>query len=91
LKTNVVTVRPSDRIRLAEIDPDDTGGLKKKKACAHFVDLRDQIDELQKKLYAEHRRSLLIIFQALDTGGKDGAIKSLCLGMIQKSDSIRSR
>ena len=81
MKTNVVTVRPSDRIRLAEIDPDDTGGLKKKKACAHFVDLRDQIDELQKKLYAEHRRSLLIIFQALDTGGKDGAVKSLCLGM----------
>jgi PPK2 family polyphosphate:nucleotide phosphotransferase len=32
-------------------------------------------------LYAEHRRSLLLIFQAMDTGGKDGAIKNLCAGL----------
>lgn len=36
---------------------------------------------MQEALYAEHRRSLLIVVQAMDTGGKDGAIKTLCGGI----------
>ena len=35
---------------------------------------------LQEILFAEHRRSILIMFQAIDTGGKDGSIKNLCRG-----------
>jgi polyphosphate kinase 2 (PPK2 family) len=31
---------------------------------------------LQQILYAEHRQSLLILFQAMDTGGKDGTIRA---------------
>jgi PPK2 family polyphosphate:nucleotide phosphotransferase len=81
LKTNVVTVRPGDEIRLAKIDPDDAGGLNKTKACARFYDLREKIGELQEKLFAEHERSLLILFEAMDTGGKDGALKALCFGL----------
>jgi G:T/U-mismatch repair DNA glycosylase len=36
---------------------------------------RKRIAELQARLYAEQRQSLLIVLQAMDTGGKDGAIK----------------
>lgn len=36
---------------------------------------------LQEKLFAEHERSLLILFQAMDTGGKDGALKALSFGL----------
>jgi PPK2 family polyphosphate:nucleotide phosphotransferase len=81
VKTSTVKVRPGDKIRLSKINPDDTGGLSKEKACVRFYDLREKIDDLQEKLFAEHRRSLLILFQAMDTGGKDGALKSLCFGL----------
>jgi polyphosphate kinase 2 (PPK2 family) len=81
MKTNVVIVRPGDKIRLSKIDPDDTGVANKKKACKRFVDLREEVSLLQEKLYAEHERSLLILFQAMDTGGKDGALKALCFGL----------
>lgn len=40
----------------------------------HFQNL-DALKKLQFKLYAEHKRSLLVVFQAMDTGGKDGAIR----------------
>jgi PPK2 family polyphosphate:nucleotide phosphotransferase len=81
MKSAAVKVRPGHKIRLSKIDPDDTGGMSKEDACARFVDLREKIDELQEKLFAEHKRSLLILFQAMDTGGKDGALKALCFGL----------
>jgi PPK2 family polyphosphate:nucleotide phosphotransferase len=43
--------------------------------------LRERLLELQQRLYAEHKRSLLIVIQAMDTGGKDGAIKKICSGL----------
>jgi PPK2 family polyphosphate:nucleotide phosphotransferase len=81
MKSNVVVVKGGDKVRLSKIDPDDTGGMNKERACARFVDLGEKISVLQEKLFAEHKRSLLIIFQAPDTGGKDGAVKALCSGL----------
>jgi PPK2 family polyphosphate:nucleotide phosphotransferase len=81
LKTSVVTVCPGQKIRLSEIDPDDTGSATKSKALERFPKLRAEISLLQEKLFAEHERSLLILFQAMDTGGKDGALKALCFGL----------
>jgi PPK2 family polyphosphate:nucleotide phosphotransferase len=46
--------------------------LKKKKA---------QLDELQTRLYAGHAKALLIVFQGMDTSGKDGAIKHVMSGV----------
>src|SRR5216684_1203994 len=80
LKTSVVTVFPGQKIRLSEIDP-DTGGVTTSKALERFPKLREEISLLQEKLFAEHERSLLILFQAMDTGGKDGALKALCFGL----------
>ena len=81
MRSAVVKARPGHKVRLSKIDPDDTGGVKKEKAIERFLALREKISALQEKLYAEHRRSLLIVFQALDTGGKDGATKSLGWGI----------
>jgi PPK2 family polyphosphate:nucleotide phosphotransferase len=81
MKSATIKVRSGDKIRLSKIDPNDTGKMIKEEACARLVELREKIDLLQEKLYAEHERSLLILFQALDTGGKDGAVKSLCFGL----------
>lgn len=81
MKTAVVTARPGHKIRLSSIDPNDTGGVNKEQAIGQLEKLVGKICALQEALYAEHRRSLLVIFQAMDTGGKDGAIKNLCAGL----------
>ena len=81
MKSAAVKARPGDKIRLSRIDPDDSGELSKEEAYTRFVDLREEVSLLQEKLFAEHQRSLLILFQAMDTGGKDGALKALCFGL----------
>ncbi|MDB4662973.1 polyphosphate kinase 2 family protein [Verrucomicrobiales bacterium] len=42
-----------------------------------FDSLEDEIDELQTRLYAEGKHKLLVVFQAMDTGGKDGTIRAV--------------
>ena len=69
------------QIRLAEIDPDAEAAASKAKAERELEKLQERLTELQQALYAEHQRSLLIVMQAMDTGGKDGAIKKLCRGL----------
>jgi PPK2 family polyphosphate:nucleotide phosphotransferase len=81
MKSPVVTVSPRHKIKLSKIDPDDTVGCSREKALQRFNELREKISQLQQILYAEHRRSLLLLFQAMDTGGKDGAIRNLCAGL----------
>jgi len=77
----IVLVQPGDEIRLAEVDPAEMAGHSKDEALPKIDKLRERLAELQEALYAEHQRSLLIVIQAMDTGGKDGAIKNLCLGL----------
>ncbi|HZB50944.1 MAG TPA: polyphosphate kinase 2 family protein [Mycobacteriales bacterium] len=75
-------VEPGEPARLAERDPDETEGYTRKKDVAEgLADARKRIGELQTRLYAEHRRSLLIVLQAMDTGGKDGTIKGVFQGV----------
>jgi len=41
----------------------------------YFDQLREQLQSLQKVLYAEDKRRVLVVIQAMDTGGKDGCVK----------------
>ena len=43
--------------------------------------LQDKLIELQQRLYAEQKQSLLIVFQAMDTAGKDGVIRKVFSGL----------
>jgi PPK2 family polyphosphate:nucleotide phosphotransferase len=81
MKTALITARPEKKIRLSKIEPGDTAGATKEKALARVEKLRERLLRWQEVFYAEHRRSLLIIFQAMDTGGKDGSVKNLCAGL----------
>jgi PPK2 family polyphosphate:nucleotide phosphotransferase len=68
---------------LASFDPGDTGGLDLDKDEAKSVlagDL-DRLSELQERLYADDRWSLLIVLQAMDAAGKDGVIKHVMTGL----------
>ncbi|BDE07466.1 hypothetical protein WPS_27420 [Vulcanimicrobium alpinum] len=69
-------IPPDERVRLAEIDPGDTGSFTAE-ADAHQAthDALAAIADLQYRLYAEHRHALLIVLQAMDAGGKDGTIR----------------
>ena len=52
-------------------------GLDKEKIKAETQVILKVIGELQYKMYAEAKRSLLIIFQGLDASGKDGLTRGL--------------
>src|SRR5688572_6042414 len=82
MKTGLVTVTPGKQIHLKNIDADDTGAYKsKEETLERLGQLQENLRELQERLYAEDKRSLLLVFQAMDTGGKDGAVKSLLTGV----------
>ena len=50
--------------------------------------MRDEIADLQTILYAEKRQALLIIFQGMDTAGKDSAIKHVMSGLNPSSTTV---
>ena len=53
----------------------------RKQAEQEFKHLRKEIVEMQEKLYAEGEQKLLILFQAMDAGGKDGTIRKVFKGV----------
>jgi PPK2 family polyphosphate:nucleotide phosphotransferase len=70
--------------RLKDFDPGDTGGLgsDRKPMAREFLDRGVQwLAEEQEKLYAQDRRSLLLIFQAMDAAGKDSTIRHVMSGV----------
>lgn len=73
---------PGEPVRIGDLP---TSGKKfhpdRKSAEKEFKTLRDELIELQRKLYAENRQKLLIVLQAMDAGGKDGTIRHVCKGV----------
>jgi PPK2 family polyphosphate:nucleotide phosphotransferase len=68
--------------RLKDFDPQETGKLHSKERALKLLEKGiAQMAELQNKLYAQDRWALLIIFQAMDAAGKDGAIKHVMSGV----------
>jgi PPK2 family polyphosphate:nucleotide phosphotransferase len=65
------------RIQLKDFDPAEDFGLKKEKTREATRRLLERIGGLQAKLYANTRRSVLVVLQGMDASGKDGATKSL--------------
>ena len=68
-------IDPGTRVRLSDIDTAYKGKFDKQKALNRVEELREKIGDLQQRLFAERKRSVLICLQALDAGGKDGVIK----------------
>ncbi|SEM94963.1 polyphosphate:nucleotide phosphotransferase, PPK2 family [bacterium A37T11] len=72
---------PGDRISLNKWDTAADGGMKKEQAKDHLQEFQKQLFDLQEQLYAEDSRSILLIFQAMDAAGKDGAIAHVMSGV----------
>ncbi|HEY8814833.1 MAG TPA: PPK2 family polyphosphate kinase [Candidatus Dormibacteraeota bacterium] len=63
------------QFRMVDIDPDSTPGLKKRKHARKELEKdHEKLFGLQERLFAEQKRSVLVVLQAMDTGGKDGTI-----------------
>jgi PPK2 family polyphosphate:nucleotide phosphotransferase len=76
-------VPPNRKINLANWDPDHKQFAIADKEAAE-IELKEIINELealQELLYAEHKHKILIVLQAMDTGGKDGVIKHVFDGV----------
>jgi PPK2 family polyphosphate:nucleotide phosphotransferase len=67
----------SRRVDLSEWKTDDDGGLSKDAAQAEFRTLQERFVELTRLLYAESKHGLLIVFQGMDTSGKDSSTRAL--------------
>ncbi len=67
---------PNDGFRMASVDPDSTPGFKggKQLALSEVKDDEPVLFDLQDRLYAESKQSLLVVLQGMDTSGKDGTI-----------------
>ena len=82
LQSGLVTAKPDEKIKLSAIDTRAKGEFSDKaEAEARSAELVKRIAQLQRALYAESKQSLLIVLQATDTGGKDGAIRHLLTGV----------
>jgi PPK2 family polyphosphate:nucleotide phosphotransferase len=71
-------VEPGAKVNLADIDPDDKGPFQDKRdpdAAVRRDEDRAVLADLQERLYAEGKRSLLVVLQAMDTAGKDGVLR----------------
>lgn len=65
-------------------------GAGKSEFEEQFDELQDQLQELQKMLYAQHRHRVLVVMQAMDTGGKDGCIKHVFSRIDPQGIHVRS-
>ena len=82
---------PGKKLTLKDFPTSPTGTFKsKKEASKHLSKNIETMKELQSKLYAHNKYSVLLIFQAMDTAGKDGAIKHVMSGLNPQGTQVRS-
>jgi PPK2 family polyphosphate:nucleotide phosphotransferase len=91
IKSYEFRVKPGDNVDLkkwaTEVKPFYQSKSDYKEILARHV---NELSELQSLLYADSRHSLLLIFQAMDAAGKDGAIKHVMSGVNPQGCRVRS-
>ena len=84
-------VTKGEKFRLKDFDPAETNGVKSKEHAEKILTRRvGLLSEMQEKLYAQDRWALLLIFQAMDAAGKDGAIKHVMSGVNPQGCDVHS-
>src|SRR4051812_25691703 len=78
---NAVRVASGARPELDRRATDEKFAWTKASAQPEVVDVMTKAAELQTKLYAEGQRSVLVVLQAMDAGGKDGTIRKVFTGL----------
>lgn len=77
-------IEDGGKFRLKDFDPADTGDFKREEKPRAVAALREGVEAmavLQETLYAQDKWAVLLIFQAMDAAGKDGAVKHVMSGL----------
>lgn len=81
----------SEDIKLAAIDPGDTGKMKKEEDVEEVLKKnQESLYDLHYLMYAENRRALLIVLHGIDASGKDGTVRYLAGGLNPQGCKIYS-
>jgi PPK2 family polyphosphate:nucleotide phosphotransferase len=81
IRVKDLLVKPKTKIKLKDYSNKYKGKVLNKQESEKLLEGgRKQLAEIQDKLYAHNRYSVLIIFQAMDAAGKDGAVKHIMSG-----------
>jgi len=89
--TEKLMVKPGKKAKLADWDPDYTAKFDNKEQATPIMDkLAGRIAELQYLLFAENKRAVLVVLQAMDAGGKDGTIRTVMGPMNPQSCKVTS-
>ena len=86
-------VKPGAEVDLKQIDGNEKvlfNGSGKEENERQFDELQDELQELQKRLYAQNKHRILVVMQAMDTGGKDGCIKHVFSRIDPQGIHVRS-
>lgn len=84
-------VEPDTKVKLADVDAGQTLGYKNDaKTQAKLDKAIQRLDALQYLLFAESKRALLVILQAMDAGGKDGTIRHVMSGVNPQGCKVTS-
>jgi len=79
------------RFRLKDIDPSDPWGKRLKPIADQMLKQScKRMSNMQERLYAQDRWSVLLIFQAMDAAGKDGTIKHVMSGVNPQGVEVHS-
>jgi PPK2 family polyphosphate:nucleotide phosphotransferase len=88
---NTHQLTPGNPIQLNEINPDGKDFHDDRDSAEEeFRNLREEFIEFQQRLYAEDKHKLLIVFQAMDAGGKDSAIRKAFKGVNPQGVQVTS-
>ena len=91
METKKFLISPRSKINLSKFPTDYSGDFKSKKEAVKILKKNiERMTELQSKLYAQDKYSLLIIFQAMDAAGKDGTIKHVMSGLNPQGTQVSS-
>lgn len=84
-------IKPSAKVNLSEFSTNYTGTFESKKEAEELLKKNiKKMQNLQAKLYAENKYSVLLIFQAMDAAGKDGTIKHVMSGLNPQGTQVFS-
>ena len=84
-------VKPGQKVKLSKLSTDSKGHFKDKTEANHASEKHlKRLNELQEVLYAQAKHSLLVVFQAMDAGGKDGAVDHVFSGINPQGCSVTS-
>src|SRR5688572_12210344 len=77
-----LTPPPLSKVKLADFDPAHVeGDWDKESAEQRLEENTEALADLAYRLYAEDRRSVLLVLQGMDTSGKDGTIRNVTTGI----------